>query len=78
MLRTFVPIRPVAFGNGRFFQAQCGGNWPGKTIKLVVIPSQYGIDIFDTKFLIYTNTIFHTSSMICPDANREDIKEEIE
>lgn len=47
----------------------------GETIKLVVIPSPYGIEMFDIKCLIYTNREFKTSSMICPDADRSQLAE---
>lgn len=49
---------------------------PGETIKLVVIPGQLDISLLDTKCVIYTNREFKTSSMICPDANRNDLVED--
>lgn len=45
----------------------------GETIKLVVIPSPLGHELSDTKCLIYTNRELKTSSMICPDANQDDL-----
>ena len=47
---------------------------PGERIKLVIVPHPWG-DFFDTKCLIYTNDEFKQSSMICPDASRDNIKE---
>jgi hypothetical protein len=47
---------------------------PGETIKLVVIPSPLGHELFDTKCLIYTHREFKTSSMICPDAKQSDLE----
>lgn len=47
---------------------------PGEIIKLVVIPHSSGVDFLDTKCLIYTHQEFRTSSMICPDASRDDIE----
>jgi hypothetical protein len=47
---------------------------PGETVKLLVIPSQFGIAILDTKCLIYTHREFKTSSMICPDAKQSDLE----
>lgn len=46
---------------------------PGEVVKLVVIPSPYGMEILDTKCLIYTNQAFKTSSFICPDAGQSDL-----
>lgn len=46
---------------------------PGETVRLVVIPSPLGHEMFDTKCLIYTHQEFRVSSMICPDANQNDI-----
>lgn len=51
---------------------------PGETIKLVVIPDPTGFDFLDTKCLIYTHREFKTSSIVCPDADRDNIKERIE
>lgn len=47
---------------------------PGERIKLVVIPDSSGIDFLDTKCLIYTNSEFKTSSMLCPDAKSSDLE----
>jgi hypothetical protein len=47
---------------------------PGERLKLVIVPSPWG-DYFDTKCLIYTNDELKQSSMICPDANKDFIKE---
>lgn len=47
----------------------------GETIKLVIIPGAYGVELFDIKCLIYTNREFKTSSMICPDADRSQLAE---
>lgn len=48
---------------------------PGETLKLVIIPDPLGFDILDTKCLIYTNFEYKQSSMICPGATQESIKE---
>lgn len=48
---------------------------PGETIKLMVIPSAYGVEFLDIKCLIYTHREFKTSSMICPDADRSQLAE---
>jgi hypothetical protein len=48
---------------------------PGETIKLVIIPGPLGYDLFDTKCLIYTHQEFKTSSMVCPDADKDNIRE---
>lgn len=47
---------------------------PGETIKLVIIPDPQGFDFFDTKCLIYTHAEYKQSSMICPDADKENLK----
>lgn len=47
---------------------------PSERIKLVIVPHPWG-DFFDTKCLIYTNVEFKQSSMICPDATRDNLKE---
>lgn len=47
---------------------------PGERIRLVIVPSPWG-EYFDTKCLIYTNDEFKQSSMICPDADKDYIKE---
>jgi hypothetical protein len=47
---------------------------PGERLKLVIVPSPWG-EYFDTKCLIYTNNELKQSSMICPDANKDFIKE---
>lgn len=46
----------------------------GETIRLVVIPSPLGHDLFDTKCIIYTNHELRTSSMVCPDARQPDLE----
>lgn len=48
---------------------------PGETLKLVIIPDPLGFEILDTKCLIYTNSEYKQSSMICPNATQESIKE---
>jgi hypothetical protein len=48
---------------------------PGETVKLVIIPSAYGVDFLDIKCLVYTHREFKTSSMICPDADRSQLAE---
>jgi len=48
---------------------------PGETLKLVIIPDPLGFEILDTKCLIYTNSEYKHSSMICPNATQESIKE---
>lgn len=48
---------------------------PNETVKLIIIPSPYGIPVMDTKCLIYTNQEFKTSSMICPNAEQNNIEE---
>lgn len=48
---------------------------PGEVVKLVVIPSSYGVEFLDIKCLIYTNRELKTSSMICPDADRSQMGE---
>jgi hypothetical protein len=48
---------------------------PGETIKLVIVPSAYGVEFLDIKCLIYTHREFKTSSMICPDADRNQLAE---
>jgi hypothetical protein len=45
---------------------------PGETVRLVVIPSAMG-EPMDTKCFLYTHREFRTSSMICPDADRNFI-----
>ena len=47
---------------------------PGETIRLVIIPDPHGFDLFDTKCLIYTNVEYKQSNMICPDADKENLK----
>lgn len=47
---------------------------PGETVKLVIIQHSTGLDMLDTKCLIYTHREFRTSSMICPDARQDDIE----
>lgn len=51
---------------------------PGETVKLIVIPSPYGVDLLDIKCLIYTNREFKNSSMVCPDADRNNPQESAE
>jgi len=46
---------------------------PGETIKLVIIPDPLGLDILDTKCLIYTNAEYKQSSMICPNADQDSL-----
>lgn len=48
---------------------------PGETLRLVVLPHPTGIDMLDTKCLIYTHQEFRTSSILCPDAKQGDIEE---
>lgn len=47
---------------------------PGQKIRLVVIPHSSGIDLLDTKCLVYTNTEFRQANMVCPDAKQTDIE----
>lgn len=47
---------------------------PGEMVRMVIIPSPLGHDLFDTKCLIYTHQEFRTSSMICPDADKNAIE----
>lgn len=46
-----------------------------ETVRLLIIPNTIGFDLFDTKCLIYANAEYKTSQMICPDADRDRIKE---
>ena len=46
-----------------------------ETVRLLIIPETTGIDLFDTKCLIYSNAEYKTSQMICPDADKDMIKE---
>lgn len=46
---------------------------PGETVRLLIIPGQYGDDSSDTKCIIYTHQDFKQSNMICPDASKEDL-----
>lgn len=48
---------------------------PGETVRLVVIPSPLGLDVTDTKCIVYTNDTLKTSSMVCPDASALDLAE---
>lgn len=48
---------------------------PGEFVKLVVIPSAYGVDFLDIKCLVYSHREYKTSSMICPDADRSQLAE---
>lgn len=48
---------------------------PGERIKLVIVPSPLG-EYFDTRCLVYTNDAFKQSSMVCPGADKEFLKEE--
>ena len=48
---------------------------PSETIKLVIIPDPLGLEILDTKCLIYTNSEYKQSNMVCPNATQESIKE---
>lgn len=45
---------------------------PTETVKLVVIPGEYGEDS-DVKCLIYTNQDFKQSTFICPGASQDDV-----
>lgn len=47
---------------------------PSETITLVVIPDPMGLDMLETKCLIYSNAEYKQSNMICPDADKESIK----
>lgn len=47
----------------------------GETLKLVIIPNSLGFEILDTNCLIYTNAEYKQSTMICPGATQEDIKQ---
>lgn len=51
---------------------------PGESIRLVVIPDPTGFDFLDTKCLIYTHREFKTSSIVCPDVDRYNLKENTE
>lgn len=45
-----------------------------ETVKLLVVPSKLGNDdLFDSKCLIYTNTEFRTSTMLCPGVTSDDL-----
>lgn len=46
---------------------------PGQVISTVVIPGKYGVDIFDTKCIVYTHTEFKQSNMVCPGATQGDL-----
>ena len=50
---------------------------PGETVRLIIIPDPMGFDFMDTKCLIYTHREFRQSSMICPDATKENIAEDV-
>lgn len=46
-----------------------------ETVRLLIIPEPMGMDLFDTKCLIYSNAEYKTAQMICPDADKDMIKE---
>lgn len=48
---------------------------PNETLKLLVVPGKYESDFSDTKCLIYINSEYKTSQLVCPDADRENIIE---
>jgi hypothetical protein len=77
--RTHGKLVPITERSARFdawaYVAKAKEVAPGETIKLVIIPSPFGIDELDMKCLIYTNQNTHTSQMLCPDANQMDLAE---
>lgn len=66
-------------------EAKCFADWayvakekeiaPGETVKLVIVQHPWGGEFMDTKCLIYTHHEFRQSSMVCPDADRNNIEE---
>ncbi len=48
---------------------------PTETVKLVIIPSALG-DVFDTKCLIYTNSEYKQSNMVCGEIEKYNFAEE--